>query len=420
MLKEGVNIKITKVKARQIIDSRGNPTIEVDVHTNVSFGRASVPSGASKGKYEALELRDNNKKYLGKGVLKAVDNVNRIIAKKIQGIDCRAQEKIDNLMIKLDGTSNKSKLGANAILAVSLAIARAASGNCLYRYLSKLTGNSKFLMPIPFSNVINGGRHAGNALKIQEFMIAPVGARTFSDAIRMNSETYHTLKNIINKKYGKTATNVGDEGGFSPNIDDARTALNLLEKAIEEAGYNKKIKIAIDFAASEYYNKGIYSLNRQYSSEILTNYYMELLKCYPIISFEDPFSQDDFDAFQKITSKTKIQIVGDDLLATNKERIKTAIKNKLCNALLLKLNQIGTLTEAIEAAKLATKAGWNIMVSHRSGETEDTFISDLAVALGSGQIKAGAPCRGERTAKYNQLLRIEEELGKARYANIFK
>ena len=390
----------------------------MDVHTNVSFGRASVPSGASTGKYEAVELRDNNKKYLGKGVLKAVDNVNKIIAKKIIGKDARRQKSIDKLMIDLGG-KNKEKLGANAILAVSLAIAR-ASGDVLYKRLGKLIGN-KFVMPIPFCNVINGGKHAGGNLKIQEFMIAPVGAKSFSEAIRMNSEVYHILKKIIQKRYGKSSVNVGDEGGFAPTIEDARQALNLLVKAIDEAGYNKKIKIAIDFAASEYYNKGIYSLKRQYSAELLMNYYMELIKKYPIISFEDPFAEDDFSAFQKLTKKTKIQVVGDDLLATNKERIKMAIENKLCNALLLKVNQIGTLTEAIEAAQLATKAGWKIMVSHRSGETCDTFIADLVVALGCGQIKSGAPCRGERTAKYNRLLRIEEELGKkVKYAKVFK
>jgi len=322
-------------------------------------------------------------------------------------------------MIDTDGTANKSNLGANAILAVSLAVAK-ASGNILYKRLEKLI-KKRLTMPIPFCNVINGGKHAGNALLIQEFMIAPVRAKSFSEAIRMNAETYHLLKEIIRKKYGRAAVNVGDEGGFAPQIDDARTALNLLVKAIEEAGYNKMIKIAIDFAASTYYNKGIYALKRQYSAELLTNYYLELIKKYPIISIEDPFAEDDFDAFKKITSKTKIQIVGDDLLVTNKERIKLAIENKLCNALLLKLNQIGTLTEAIEAAQLAMKNGMNVMVSHRSGETEDTFIADLSVALGCGQIKAGAPCRGERTAKYNRLLRIEEELGnKGRYANIFK
>ena len=417
-VKEGVHIRITKIKARQVLDSRGEPTVEAEVHTNVSVGIASVPSGASKGIYEALELRDNNKKYLGRGVLKAVDNVNKIISKKLIGMDCRKQKEIDRLMLDLDGTKDKSRLGANAILAVSLAVVKASAKNSLYKRLGKLTGN-KFVMPIPFCNVINGGKHSEGNLKIQEFMIAPM-AKSFSEAIRMNTETYHILKEIIKKKYGRAAANVGDEGGFAPQIDDAKTALNLLVKAIEEAGYNKKIKIAIDFAASEYYNKGIYSLKRQYSSEMLANYYLELVKKYPIISFEDPFSQDDFDAFQKITSKSKIQIIGDDLLATNKERIKIAIENKLCNALLLKVNQIGTLTEAIEAAQLAMKNNWKVMVSHRSGETEDTFIADLAVALGCGQIKAGAPCRGERTAKYNRLLRIEEELGrKAKYAKIF-
>lgn len=377
-----------------------------------------MPSGASTGKHEAVELRDNNKKYLGKGVLKAVENINKIISKKIIGKDARKQKSIDKLMVDMAG-ENKSKLGANATLAVSLAVAR-ASGKQLYKRLQRLTGN-KFLMPIPFCNVINGGKHAGNALNIQEFMIAPVGASSFSEALRMNTETYHILKKIIQKKYGKSAVNVGDEGGFAPPIDDARQALNMLVKAIDEAGYNKKIKIAMDCAASEFFSKGIYSLKRQYSPELLTSYYLELIKKYPIISIEDPFAEDDFDSFQKFRKKTKIQIVGDDLLVTNKDRIKMAIENKLCNALLLKVNQIGTLTEAIEAAQLAFNNNWNVMVSHRSGETSDDFIADLSVALGCGQIKSGAPARGERTAKYNQLLRIEEELGKkAVYAKLFK
>ncbi|MFW5852737.1 MAG: phosphopyruvate hydratase [Nanoarchaeota archaeon] len=406
---------IKSINARQILDSRGNPTIEVDVKTQKSLGRAIVPSGASTGIYEAHELRDKTKKYNGKGVSKAVNNVNNKIAKELKGMDIFNLSGIDKKMIELDGTKNKKKLGANAILGVSMACARAGAAEKktpLHRYL----GNSKIL-PIPFCNIINGGKHAGGALEMQEFMIAPVKARSFSEATRMVVETYHELKSIIKKKYGTSATNVGDEGGFAPDIDTAEKALSMITEAIKRAGYVGKIKIAMDPASSEFYKNGKY-LTKGLDFKKMAAYYSRLSKRYPIISIEDPFEQDDFDAYsyfmEKYQSTTlkKLQVVGDDLLVTNVDRIKLAQDKKLCNALLLKVNQIGTLTEAISAAKLCMSKGWNVMVSHRSGESEDSFIADLAVGLGTGQIKLGAPCRSDRTSKYNQLIRIEEELGK--------
>lgn len=410
---------VLKVKAREVLDSRGNPTVEVDVLTKKGLSRAIVPSGASTGIHEALELRDSGNRYLGKGVLKAVRNVNEIISKKLKGYDVTKQKEIDNLMIELDGTANKSKLGANAILGVSMAAARAAAlelGAPLYKYLNKLTKN-KMRMPVPFFNVINGGKHSGNKLEFQEFMIAPIKAKNFSDGLRMGAETYHALKKIIEKSYGKDATAVGDEGGFAPPIERADDALDLIESAIDKAGYTDMIKIAMDAAASEFYRGGYYFTPKKMSADKLIDYYAKLIESHPIISLEDPFAEDDFTPFKELTNKVKIQIVGDDLLVTSVRRIKMALERRLCNALLLKVNQIGTLTEAIDAAQLALKNKWRVMVSHRSGETSDSFIADLVVALGCGQIKSGAPCRSERLAKYNQLLRIEEELGqKARYA----
>lgn len=409
--------KIIKIKARQVLDSRGNPTIEAEVFTNKSKGSAIVPSGASTGKYEDLELRDQEKAYHGKSVLKAIDNIHKIIAPKLIGKEITKQEQIDNIMIELDGTTNKSKLGANATLAVSLASAVAAS-NSLKKPLYKYLGN-KTIMPIPFCNIINGGRHSEGDLQIQEFMIAPIKAKSFSQATQMVAEIYYTLKQDLEDKYGMLATHVGDEGGFAPPIKTPIEALDIISKAIEENGYADEVKLAIDAAASEFYTGTQYKVEpeKQLSSDKLIDYYKDLVKKYPIISLEDPFDQDDFSAYKELKKKLNIQIVGDDLLVTNKSRIEHAIKDKLCNCLLLKVNQIGTLTEALGAFKLATKANWNTMVSHRSGETEDTFIADLAVALGCGQIKLGAPCRGERTVKINRLLRIEEELGsKAKYA----
>jgi len=417
-------MKIDKLKARTVFDSRGNPTVEVSVTCGKFTGSAIVPSGASTGRYEAYELRDmNNKEFFGKGVFNAVSNVYKI-EKKIKGMDVYDQAGIDNEMLMLDNTPNKSRLGANAILSVSLACARTASmckGIELYEYIHTLGKFPKMKLPVPFANIINGGKHAGNSLKFQEFMIAPVKAKSFFHGSRMISEVYHTLKNILIRNYGKSAINVGDEGGFAPPIVRSTQALRLIEKAVHEAGYSKEIRFAMDAAASEFYNKGLYNVDgKKFKSEELINYYEQLLNEYPeIISIEDPFDQDDYTAFYEFTKQFKnkgVEIVGDDLLVSNINKIRTAKREELCNALLLKVNQIGTLSEAIEAYNFAKKSKWNVMVSHRSGESEDTFISDLSVGLSSGQIKLGAIARGERTCKYNRLIRIEEYLGsKGRY-----
>ena len=425
---------IVSVKARQIFDSRGNPTVEVDVVTEKGLFRAAVPSGASTGIHEALELRDGVKdEYLGKGVKKAVENVNTVLGPKVIGLDPTKQVEIDELMIKLDGTDNKGKYGANAILGVSLAVAKAGAaqkGVPLYHHFAELSGHSttEFVLPVPAFNVINGGSHAGNALAFQEFMILPVGASSFTEAMRMGAEVYQHLKGVIKAKYGLDATNVGDEGGFAPNIKDAKEGLDLLVTAIEKAGYTGKIKIGMDVAASEFFADGKYNLdfkNAQAaeSSKLtpteLLGVYAEYVAQYPVVSIEDPFDQDDWDGYHTMQAKlgSTIQIVGDDLLVTNPKRIETAIQKVACNALLLKVNQIGSITEAIQACRKAQQAGWGVMVSHRSGETEDSTIADLVVGLRTGQIKTGAPCRSERLAKYNQLLRIEEEVGaKGRFA----
>ncbi|KAJ2806732.1 phosphopyruvate hydratase [Coemansia guatemalensis] len=426
---------ITRIHARQIFDSRGNPTIEVDLVTDKGLFRAAVPSGASTGVYEALELRDGGDTYLGKGVQKAIDNVNKIIAPALVDADIPVenQTEIDEFMLKLDGTQNKSKLGANAILGVSLAAAKAGAaqkGVPLYQHFRDISGRSheKFVLPVPAFNVINGGSHAGNKLAMQEFMILPTGAESFTEAMRMGSEVYHSLKSVIKSKYGQDATNVGDEGGFAPNIQSSEEGLQLLNDAIEKAGYTGKIKIGMDSAASEFYKDGKYDLDfknaesdpsKHLSTKELAELYSSYAKNFPIVSIEDPFDQDDWDAYVHLQSTLgqEIQIVGDDLLVTNPTRIQTGIEKKACNALLLKVNQIGTVTESIKAANLSFEAGWGVMVSHRSGETEDSTIADLVVGLGTGQIKTGAPCRSERLAKYNQILRIEEELGdKAIYA----
>ncbi len=404
---------ITNIKAREILDSRGNPTIEVEVHAGNYVGIAAVPSGASTGIHEALELRDGGKRYQGKGVQKAVYNIEKKIFPRLCGIDVRQQQKIDQLMIRQDGTKNKRKLGANAILGVSLACAQAAAASQqkeLYQYLHELSNvKIKISLPRPFFNVINGGKHADNELSFQEFMIAP-HLKTFSDNLRAGSEIYHTLKKGLHQKYGKGSTNVGDEGGFAPEpLNSASEALDMLMKAIKDAGYLGKVDIAIDGAASEFFKAGKYTIDgKKVNTAKLMNYYLKLIKKYPIISIEDPFQQEDFRSFAELRQKGGIQIVGDDLTVTNLQRIEKAIKEKSCNCLLLKVNQIGTLTEALEAVRLAYANGWKVMVSHRSGETEDTFIADLAVGLGCGMMKAGAPCRGERTAKYNRLLRVEE------------
>lgn len=395
--------------------------------------RAAVPSGASTGIYEALELRDGDKdRFLGKGVLKAVQNVNEIIAPAVVGMNVLEQEAIDRKMVEeVDGTQNewgwcKSKLGANAILAVSLAVARAAAyakGVPLYHHIAELAGKStdKFVLPCPALNIINGGSHAGNKLAMQEFMILPTGATSFREAMKIGCEVYHNLAALIKKNYGKASANVGDEGGFGcPEINDENDTLELVSQAIEKAGHTGKVSIGLDVAASEFYKDGKYDLswktgdgNRVVDSDGFIDIYADIISKHPIVTIEDPFDQDDFEAYQKMQEKLgdKIQIVGDDLLVTNPKRVKKGIEDKLCNALLLKVNQIGSLTEAIEACKLSTDAGWGVMVSHRSGETEDNFIADLVVGLGTGEIKSGAPCRSDRLAKYNQLMRIEEELG---------
>ena len=409
--------EITGIVAREILDSRGNPTIEVDVYTPVAMGRAAVPSGASTGIHEALELRDGGKRYHGKGVKRAVENVNKIIAPELLGMDVTLQRDIDMFMLELDGNENKSNLGANAILGVSLAVAKAAAntlGMSLYRYLG---GANAYVLPVPMSNVINGGAHAGNDLDFQEFMIMPVGAKSFREAIQMVSETYHTLKEILMDKYGKLAVNVGDEGGFAPPMKEVTEPLDALVKAIEETGYKAgdEIAFALDVASSEFYEKekNVYVVGgKEYTREGLIDLYKDLVSTYPIASIEDPVQEEDFEGFAMITKELgkKIQLVGDDIFVTNVTRLKKGIEMGAGNALLLKVNQIGTLSEAIDAAYLAFRAGYGVVVSHRSGETEDSTIADIAVALNAGQIKTGAPARSDRNAKYNQLLRIEEEL----------
>ncbi|MFH1451334.1 MAG: phosphopyruvate hydratase [bacterium] len=406
--------KIKSFKAREILDSRGNPTVEVDLITKEGFFRASVPSGASTGKYEAQELRDKTKRYNGKGVSQAVKNVEQIIAPKLKGQNVLQQEKIDKIMLELDGTNNKSRLGANAILPVSIAVCRAAAaaqGLPLYQYLAEIF-QSKCKLPAASFNIINGGAHAGNDLAVQEFMIAP-RISSFKESLRAAAEIYHSLKEILKKNYGKLATNVGDEGGFAPPLTTAEQALDLLVKAINKAGYKDKVGIVMDVAASEFYKKGKYEMKTAvFTKENLLAYYLTLIKKYPIIGIEDPFSQDDWVSFAAITEQAgkKIAIIGDDLLCTNPQRIKQAKEKQACNGIILKPNQIGTVTEALAAAKMTKSFGWKIMVSHRSGETNDDFVADLAVGISADFIKSGACARGERLAKYNRLLRIEEEL----------
>lgn len=415
--------KIIKIKARQILDSRGTPTVEVDVFCESgAFGRASVPSGASTGSKEAIELRDGNKNYyFGKSVLKAVSNVNKKIAKKLVEQNVFNQAKIDQIMIALDGTENKAKLGANAILGVSLAVAKAAACSkkvSLYKYLG--TGKQ---LPVPMMNVINGGKHADNNLNIQEFMIMPTGAKSWSEALVWCDTVFHTLKKVLKEKGYATA--VGDEGGFAPNFKKDEEALEFILEAIKKAGYTPKkdFQIALDVAASEMFNEAkklnkngyyFWKTKKLYSADELLAYYEDLIQKYPIVSIEDGFDEEDWPSWKKFTQKLgrKIQIVGDDLFVTNTKILEKGIKNKSANAILIKLNQIGTITETLNAIKMAKDAGFNTIISHRSGETEDNYISDIAVATCGGQIKTGAPSRSDRVAKYNQLLRIEEELGK--------
>lgn len=410
---------ITDVYAREVLDSRGNPTVEVEVWTeNDSFGRALVPSGASTGAFEAVELRDGDKaRYLGKGVLKAVDNVNTIIAEEVIGMDVFYQEEIDNLMIELDGTPNKGKLGANAILGVSLAVARAAAnelGIPLYEYIGGI--NAKVL-PVPMLNILNGGEHADNNVDIQEFMVMPVGAKNFKEAIRMGAEIFHNLKSVLKSKGLNTA--VGDEGGFAPNLSSNEEALKTIVEAIEKAGYKpgEEVKLALDVAATEMYDeeKNVYNLKgegRTLSVNEMIEYYEDLVNKYPIISIEDGLAEDDWDGWKLLTERLgkKIQLVGDDLFVTNTERLEKGIELGISNSILVKLNQIGTLTETLNTIEMAKMNGYTAVISHRSGETEDTTIADLVVAVNAGQIKTGAPSRTDRVAKYNQLMRIEDML----------
>jgi len=417
--------KITKVGGREILDSRGNPTIEATVYSGAVSEKAAVPSGASTGTHEALELRDKDpKRYAGMGVLKALRNITEEIAPKLVGLDPRQRSSIDHAMIDLDGTPNKSRLGANAILAVSLAVAKLASrleGKPFYSYLSDQKGS---ILPVPAMNVINGGKHAGTGLKVQEFMVLPVGAKTFTDALRAGAEIYHTLKRVIESKHGRQATNVGDEGGFAPPLNRTPEALELLSQAISEAGYaaGKDIFLGFDAASSEFYVNGVYEIDGQrLSPEKLAEFYEHLVESFPIRYIEDPFEQEDFEHTALFTRKVgnRVEVVGDDIFVTNVSRLRKGIDAGAANALLLKVNQIGTLTEAVDAARLAMTNRYRVVVSHRSGETDDTTISDLAVALNCGQIKAGATCRGERIVKYNRLLKIEEELGsKAHFAGL--
>jgi enolase len=415
---------VKSVLAREILDSRGNPTVEVEVSTEDGMFRASVPSGASTGAYEAVELRDGGDRYLGKGVLKAVANVNGILGPAVKGMDVTNQQAIDDAMLAIDGTPNKANMGANAILGVSLAVAKAGAAAKkvpLYQHFADLAGNDlkQFTMPVPCFNVINGGSHAGNKLAFQEYFVIPTGAKTFAEAMQIGCEVYHTLGKIIKAKFGGDATLIGDEGGFAPPCDN-REGCELIMEAIKKAGYDGKCTIGLDVAASEFKVKGEdgYDLDFKYdgnviSGEELGNLYQSLASDFPIVTIEDPFDEDDWSNWSKFTSKNgeTFQVVGDDLTVTNIEKIGRAIDENACTCLLLKVNQIGSVSESIAAVKKAKEAGWGVMTSHRSGETEDTYIADLAVGLCTGQIKTGAPCRSERLAKYNQLLRIEEELG---------
>jgi len=414
---------ITDIIARQVLDSRGNPTVEVDVHTSEGIiGRAAVPSGASTGKHEAVELRDGDKKkYQGKGVLKAIGNVNDIIAEELYGQDVTDQKGIDKLMLEMDGTPNKSKLGANAILAVSLAAAKAAAqsvGMPLYRYIGGVNANT---LPIPMMNILNGGAHADNKIDFQEFMVMPTGASSFSEGLRWGVEIFHTLKSVLKDK--GYSTNVGDEGGFAPNMQSNEEAIETVLKAIEKAGYKPgdDVHIAMDAASSEMYKDKKYRFHKSddkaLDSDEMVEYWVKWVKKYPIISIEDGMDEDDWKGWKKLTEAlgNKIQLVGDDIFVTNVERLAKGIKENIANGLLVKVNQIGTLSETIDAVTMAQRNRYNTIMSHRSGETEDTTIADLAVALNCGQIKTGSASRSDRMAKYNQLLRIEEELGGGAY-----
>ena len=412
---------IIHVMAREILDSRGNPTVEAEVFLDDGArGVAGVPSGASTGVHEAHELRDGGDRYLGKGVLKAVENVNEEIADELAGFEADDQRLIDQALIKLDGTDNKSRLGANAILGVSIAAAKAAAesaGLPLYRYIG---GPNAHVLPVPMMNIVNGGAHADSGVDVQEFMIAPIGAESFSEALRMGAQVYHALKAVIKSK--GLSTGLGDEGGFAPEAESTKAALDLIVEAIEKAGFKpgKDVALALDVASSEFFKDGKYHFEGgEHTAEEMAKVYEDLIANYPIVSIEDPLQEDDWEGYTALTAAIgdKVQIVGDDFFVTNPARLKEGIEKKAANALLVKVNQIGTLTETFDAVELAHRAGYHTMMSHRSGETEDTTIADLAVALGCGQIKTGAPARSERVAKYNRLLRIEEQLGSsAHYA----
>jgi enolase len=417
---------IKSIKAREILDSRGNPTIEVIVKLSDSaIGIAAIPSGASTGKYEAVELRDGDKlRFNGLGVLKAVKNVNTEIARAIKGMSVADQSAIDRKMIELDGTPNKSRLGANAILGVSLAVAHAAANQANKPLYRSLCNSKEYLLPVPMLNILNGGKHAADSTDLQEFMVVPAGAKTFRDSLRMGTEIYHALKKVLKDK--GMNTNIGDEGGFAPSLPSNKTAIEAILTAIEKAGYKpgKDCFIALDPASSEFYRGGKYILTKEktsLTSKEMVDFYIKWVSDYPIVSIEDGMAEDDWAGWQLLTKKlgSKIHLVGDDLYVTNVKRLRRGIKTAASNAILIKVNQIGTLTETIDAIKMAHDVGWRAVVSHRSGETEDTTIADLAVALSAGLIKTGAPCRSERTAKYNRLLKIESELGKnARFAGI--
>ncbi len=410
---------ISGVRAREVLDSRGNPTVEVEVETEGgASGAAIVPSGASTGLYEAVELRDGGSRYHGRGVLKAITSVSEAIRPRLIGVDAREQGQIDRIMIELDGTENKSRLGGNAVLGVSIACAKAAAaseGLQLYEYVAE---DAPGLLPVPFFNVINGGKHAGNRLDFQEFMVVPAGAGSFREALRMGSEIYHSLKERLKEAHGRAAINVGDEGGFSPPLSRPEEALDAILGAVEEMGYGGKASLAMDVAASSFYRV---SEGYRVAGDVLgrgefIELYRYLVDAYPIVSIEDPLEEEDFEGFAKATKAIPIQILGDDLFVTNAARLRKGIEMGAANALLWKVNQVGTLTEALEAADLARRSGYAVQASHRSGDTEDPFVADLAVGIGCGQMKSGAPARGERTAKYNRLLRIEERLGaSARY-----
>ena len=416
---------ISHIKAREILDSRGNPTVEVEVElSDGTTGRAAVPSGASTGKYEAVELRDGGSRFNGLGVLRAVNNVNEDIAAAIVGMSATDQSAIDHKLTELDGTADKSRLGANAILGTSLAVAHAAANLAHTPLYQHLGGSSTYTLPLPMMNILNGGKHAANSTDFQEFMVVPAGASSFGHALQIATEIYHSLKRVLKDK--GLNTNIGDEGGFAPSLSSNKQAIEAVLSAIEKAGYQpgKDCFIALDPAASEFYKDGQYILSREgtaLSANEMVDYYVKWVSSYPIISLEDGMAEDDWDGWQLLTQKlgSKIQLVGDDLYATNVNRLSKGIKLKASNSILIKPNQIGTLTETMAAVQMAQQAGWTAVVSHRSGETEDTTIADLAVGLNTGLIKAGAPCRSERTAKYNRLLRIEEELGqRANFAGI--